>query len=103
MGIARQQLGPKTDLLGQPDDTGLALGGAQPVRHGQRLPDDAGHRHARIQRALGVLEHDLEAPAERGQRLARSRPDIGAVEQHLARRRPLQAHDGLAQGGLAAA
>ena len=103
MGIAVEQLGPQADLLGKPHDAGLALGRAQPVRHGQRLGDDAGHRHARIQRALRVLEHDLEAPAERGQRLARGRPDIGAVEQHLARRRPLQAHDGLAQRGLAAA
>ena len=103
MGITGQQLGAEADLLRELHDPGLALGPAQPVRDRQRFGDDAGHGHARIQRALGVLEHDLEAPAEARQRLARGRPDIGAVEQHLARRRPLQAHDGLAQGGLAAA
>ena len=52
-----------------------------------RLGDDVADRHARIERAVRVLEDHLDAPAQRAQRSPRRAcVEVDAVEQDLARR-----------------
>ena len=68
----------------------------------QRLADDLLDRHARIERAVGVLENHLELAPPRAQHRAAHPRDVLAVEQNAARRRLDQPHDGAAQRRLAA-
>ncbi len=82
-----------------------------PVAHAvdqQRLADDVEERHARIERAVGVLEDHLHLGAQRPQ-LVPGEPrqvDHAApfrAEQHLAGRRRHRAQDAARRRGLAAA
>ena len=68
----------------------------------QRLADDLLHRHARIQRAVGVLKNHLELPPPRAQFRAAQFRDVLALEQNASRRRFDQPHDGAAERRLAA-
>ena len=69
----------------------------------QRLADDAGHGHAGVQRRVGILEDHLHAAAVGQHLLFIKGCDVRAVQQNLARRGLVQAHDGAADGGLSAA
>ena len=90
-------------LLGQLPDLAAALLAGQAALGPQRLLDDAGQRHPRVERGVRVLEHHLHVvaggpalrPAHRAQR--------GAAQPHLALGGLLQPDDHPAQGGLAAA
>ena len=68
----------------------------------QRLADDVLHRHARIQRAVGVLENHLQLAPPRAQRRPAHPRKVFALEQNAPRRRLDQPHDGAAQRRLAA-
>src|SRR5213075_2584977 len=54
--------------------------GGQPMNL-DSLSDCGTDRHPGIERAVGVLEHDLHAPTEPAQRLAVEREDVYPVEQ----------------------
>src|SRR5690606_21009344 len=69
----------------------------------ERLTDDAGDPHARVERAGGVLEDDLHPPAEGLEAGAAGGEDVLAVEEDGARGRGDELEDGAADGGLAAA
>ncbi len=61
---AGQRIEP--DLLQRPADTLVALlVGERPLVHLQPFGDDVADRHARAERAVGVLEHDLQLVAQR--------------------------------------
>jgi hypothetical protein len=83
-----------------------SLARADVVDH-QRLGDDVVDRHARVERAHRILEHELDAPAELLQRVALQLQRLGElvafVEQDASGVGRERAHDDLGQGGLAAA
>ena len=61
--------------------------------NGQWLRDDLPHRHARIQRAVRVLENHLDLAADRAQlRLVEGR-EVTALEDDAAVGRPLELED----------
>ena len=51
--------------------------------HLDRLGDNVAHLHARVQRAVGILEDHLHAPAQRDQLAPRHAGDVLAIEQDL--------------------
>jgi hypothetical protein len=69
----------------------------------QRLGEQRLDVLPRVERAQGVLEDHLHAPAHVAHRLRLERGDVGAVEEDLARGGLDEPEDGPAQGGLAAA
>ena len=82
----------------------LPLGGpSEPEELAQRTPQAARHRHARIERAVRILEDDLDAPAHRRIAKARRGGEGRAREQHLAGSRLVQPGEAASQGRLAAA
>ena len=87
-----------TDLAQQLGDAPGIVDAIDP----QRLRDDLRNRHPRIERRIGVLEHDLQL-APHGAKLAgRQRLEIAAFEHDRARGRRVQAEDDAAKGRLAA-
>jgi hypothetical protein len=79
-------LGPTTDVM---DDEGLGNG----------LP----HGHARVERSVGVLEHDLHPPAQASHRPRIKARQVMAVEGDAASRGLDQSQQKPARGRLAAA
>jgi hypothetical protein len=71
--------------------------------HLDRLGNDVAHFHARVERAVRVLEDHLHAPAQRDQLAALHAVDVLAVEQDLAGSRPFEPQDAASGRGLAAA
>ncbi|KAG1241513.1 hypothetical protein G6F68_016661 [Rhizopus microsporus] len=72
----------------------------------QAFDDGFAYRAARVERAVGVLEHDLDAAAYGAQRRPRQRAQVFATHHHVAGGGFDQAHDaarhrGLARPGLA--
>src|SRR5690606_5807214 len=63
--------------------------------------DDLTHRHARVQRGEGVLEHDLHAAAQRPHRLAVAAVYRLALEEYLAALGVDEPDQRLAERGLA--
>jgi hypothetical protein len=63
----------------------------------ERLADDVADRHARVERGVRVLQHDLDLPAQRLEVLPAPAEHVLAVEPHRARRRRLQPHQHLRQ------
>src|SRR4051794_17658871 len=76
------------------------------VMDDQRFGDDVEHGHARVQRAEGVLEDELQLPAEADQVVVLQVQDVDhaamIVEQHGAGIRLQRPHQDLGQRGLAA-
>ena len=68
----------------------------------ERFAHDGAHGHAGVQRAVGILEHDLHAAARGPQRFGIHGKQVPAFEQHVAAGRLLQSQHGSAHGGLAA-
>jgi len=66
-----------------------------------RLHQDLAHREARIERGIGILEHDLDAPLVGVRRLRRQRQQVPALEQHCAAGGLVQPHKQQAHRGLA--
>src|SRR5262249_56138797 len=71
--------------------------------HAERLCDDLPHRHARVQRAVGILEYDLHLPPHRAQLGGRSGREILALEEDGPARGLLELEDTTPGGRLAAA
>src|SRR5512135_2971042 len=71
--------------------------------HLDRFADDVAHLHARIERAVRVLEDDLNASPQRQQILAFHLRNVDAVVQDLAAGRTLQPQDAATRRSLAAA
>ena len=69
----------------------------------QRLAQHGAHRHARIERGVGVLEDHLHALAARAHLAVAERQQVLALEAHLAGRRLDQAQHQAADRRLAAA
>ena len=65
--------------------------------------DDVPHRHARVQRGIGVLEDHLEPPADGLQVILRHVRQVVAFEEDFSRRGSVQLQHGQSQGGLPAA
>jgi hypothetical protein len=68
-----------------------------------RFGDDVARRHARVQRGVRILEHHLQAAAERQQLLAAQAERVDAVEPHGAGVGALQHQQCSCQRGLSAA
>ncbi len=67
------------------------------------LADDLAYFHARIERAVGVLENDLNLLPYRDQALLVELVQVDALEDDVAGRRVLELQDAAPRGGLAAA
>ena len=85
------------ERLGDGGGAGVAAG--RGVEQVERLGDEAGDAVARVERAVGVLEHRLHPPADG----AVGGVDGLAVQADLAALDRVEAEDGAAEGGLAAA
>jgi hypothetical protein len=70
MRITPRVLRQQADHVEQVLDARLALGLGVKVVHRHRLGQDLAHRHARIERGVGVLEDDLHVTAQAAQRHA---------------------------------
>ena len=66
MRIALGRFRAEPDDVQQLADVLLRLRlGARDLVQAQRLAEDVGHRHARVERRIGILEHHLHAAAQR--------------------------------------
>ncbi len=102
-GYLRHALGPQADAreqLGHAPLLVLARGDAE-ILH--RLADDGAGGEARIERRVGVLEHDLHAAAMLPHLRRREARDVDAAEHDAARRRLDELEHQAADRGLAAA
>jgi hypothetical protein len=66
-----------------------------------RLGNDAARGHARVERGIGVLEHDLHALAPGAHLLATEARNIISIEAHASRGRLDQAKNETANGRFA--
>src|SRR5262249_41733503 len=73
------------------------------VMHADRFADDLANPHARVERAVRVLEDDLDTPAQTAQRFPVQVAEVETVEQDFALRRAFELQDAAAGRGLAAA
>ncbi|MNT31227.1 hypothetical protein D3C72_1670550 [compost metagenome] len=71
--------------------------------HEKRLGQRLAHRAARVERRVGILEHDLDAPSQRAQGAGARPPEVLAVEKNAALVRFDQAQERPRHGRLAAA
>ena len=86
--IAEPRLGIEADIVQGADHAALALLGRHVgMMHPQPFLDDVGDRHARAERAVGVLEHDLHVAAERPHLLEVQALQLLAEEHDRALRR----------------
>src|SRR5580704_8533989 len=69
----------------------------------QRLGDDIGDPHARIEGGIGILEDHLEASPQRAQHAVARMRDVDPVEADLSARGLLDPHDDAPKSRLAAA
>ena len=76
----------EADSIHQLVDAGELFPGGKSRMLIQRLGDDRGHRHARVEAGLRVLEHHLHRRALEAQRLGVQCRDIDAVDGDRARR-----------------
>src|SRR5690606_38498411 len=102
--VAARVVGAQADLLEKGGDlvrlVAIALHEAVDAH---RLADDGAHGHARVQRAVGILEDDLHAPPERAQLARRERRDVLALEADPAAGGIEEAQGHAAEGALSAA
>ena len=69
----------------------------------ERLADDVAHRHARVQRRVRILEHDLQLTADLAHLLALVVRDVTTVDDDPSRGRLDQLEDRSSKGRFAAA
>ena len=100
--IAVEHLAGEPDGLEQRAHFLDLLGPRADAVHEQRLAHDLAHRHARIERGVGVLEDRLHVAAELEQLRLRRVREVLAFEEHAARRRVFEAHDGAPERRLSA-
>ena len=77
--------------------------GAGDVEADERLGDDVGDRHPRVERAERVLEDDLHVAAEPAQLVRPAGRDRPAAERHRAPRRPIESEQDAGERRLAGA
>ena len=94
--------GQQADDLQQFAHPRFARSGIADLVHPHRLGQDLAHRHARIERGVGVLKDDLHVPAQPPQCILAEIGDFLAPETHRARRRIHQAQHETSRGRLAA-
>ena len=101
--IPQRRLRRQADLPQQLDDPLLALR-ARPedVERAHALHQDVVHPHPRVERRVGVLEHDLELGPAPPERLAAQGGQRRPLEVHLPCARADELQDALAHGRLAA-
>ena len=104
VGVAAQVIGAEADRLQEMDHALLALlARLGELVDDEGLADDRAHRHARVQRRVGVLEDDLHVSPEVAERPLVESRHVLTLEGDLARGRLDEAEDAAASGGLAAA
>ena len=103
MRIALREAGIEAHLLEQGRDASLGIGPARDPMDGQRLGEHLVHRHARVERAVRVLKHDLHAAPQRAQRACPERDHVLAVDRDAPGVGLDQSEDRPPHGGLAAA
>ena len=92
----------QTDMIHQLENAFIALRlRAAELVYIERLADDVGDRHARVQRRIGILEDHRRLLAELLN--IRLGLDFLAVEDDFSRRRLVEVQNGSADRGLAAA
>ena len=102
--VAPEVVGAEADRLQQVDDPLLPLAPRLgELVDDEGLADDRAHRHAGVQRRVGVLEDDLHVAPQVAQRALVEGGDVLVLEPHLARGGLDEAEDAAAGGGLAAA
>ena len=99
--VAVEELGAQVHQPEQFLDSGRDVGLCHAV-HLQRLGEQFSHRHARVQRRLGVLEHDLQVAAHAAHGLVAEGQQVRAIELHRARGRFGEAQDAATGGALTA-
>ncbi len=89
----------QTDQLANSGGSARAVADAVDV---ERIGEDVGHRHSRIERGSRVLEDDRDRPPELLAHARRPGQSASAAKYHVARRRFLQSDHDFGQSGLAA-
>ena len=102
VGVGAGERGVEPHLLQQrPDPPFDFRAGREPV-DGERFGERLVHGHPRVERAVGVLEHDLHAAPQRPQLARAERQHLHPVERHAARVRLDEPEDGTPHRRLAA-
>src|SRR5215831_5113640 len=101
MRVERGAFSWQPDQLQHLADAIGRLVAAQAIVAGEWLGDDIANAHARIQRAVGVLEHGLHGPTVAREVRALEVADRLAVEEEPPRRRTLEEQQEPGERGLA--
>ncbi len=78
--VAVEQLGPQLHRAQQSQCALLAPGPSLQAVHGERLCDDRGHRHARVERGARILEDDLHLAPDGAQLALGQRGQVASPE-----------------------
>src|SRR4029079_6051566 len=81
---AVRMLRAQADRAQQLVDAALAFLSLVELVHPERLGDDLAHRHARVERRVGILENDLQLAADVAHPAAAEARDVLTVEDDLA-------------------
>src|SRR4030095_8114852 len=100
--IAGAVLGREADAFQQARHALVELAAAGDTVDRQPFAHDRAHRHARVQRSDGIVEHQLQAAPQPAELAAAERAHVPPVEVHLPGRRLHEAQDRASDGGLAA-
>ena len=104
--LGRESLGERgrqSDALEQLGDLGLGLSATESPQNAGRPSDRIAYAMPRVQRLVGVLEDDLDAPARLGRAVLGACGQRFASEDEAPRRRRVQANDAARDGRLARA
>jgi hypothetical protein len=101
--VAPGVLGQQADDIEELAHALLARGLVADLVHVERLGEDLAHRHARVERGIGILEDDLHVAAHPPQVALAEVGDLLALEAHRAPGRVHQAEHEAAGRRLAAA
>ena len=101
MRVAVDEIGVQAHDPEQLLDALSPLACGQDIVYIQRFPNDVAHRHARVQRGIGVLKDHLHTPPHPPQLLAFCIGQTLALEIDFACGRPVQLQDGPSGGRLA--
>jgi len=93
--------GPQAHAADQFVDAPVRGGALRHAACPQAFHDRLAHRHARMQRGIGILEHDLHLAAQQAHLAGRHLVEVAAVEQHLAAGLAHQVEDHAAKRRLA--
>src|SRR5262245_47672115 len=103
VGVAADVPRLETDQLEELDDARASLLDAADPMDAKRLLDDAADAHARVQRRVRILKHDLHVASRTTHTRRRERQHVLVPEVDLARARLDEAKSAASGGALAAA